>query len=522
MTLFVWIRRGWQAVFLGLFLFLVAVTTAALVGGYPVEWFLGLDPLVAATSALSAHTLARPLAWAIPLVVLTLVFGRFFCGWMCTMGVLHHAVGWMARPRRMAARVARNRPRPAYRVKVWVLLAVLGMALAGSNQAGLLDPIAFTWRAFATSLVPALDGAVGGPYQGMRHFHASTLVAALFLAAIALGLFVPRLYCRMLCPLGALLGILAKRSLFRLTADRSACRDCDACAADCQGAAEPQGRLRVTECMLCLNCAAACPSKAFTYRFLPSPDAHSESVDMGRRRVAGAALAGVVAVPLARASDGVQPRPDPRRIRPPGALAEEDFLGRCVKCGACMKACPTGGLQPALTQAGLEGLWSPILVPRLGYCEQSCTLCGQVCPTGAIRLLSLPEKLGQPPREYPHGGGQAPALRQRGEGVEPVRVGSAFVDRGRCLPWAMDTPCIVCEEVCPTSPKAVYLKRETVVARDGTERQLERPYVDLQQCWGCGVCETRCPVFDHAAIRVTSVGESRSHTNRIMLKGGRV
>jgi polyferredoxin len=502
--LFVWIRRGWQAVFLGLFLFLVAVTTASLVRGYPVEWFLGLDPLVAATSALSAHTLARALLWAVPLVVLTLVFGRFFCGWICPMGVLHHAISWAARARRTTARVAGNRYLRAYRVKYWILLAVLGMAIAGSNQAGLLDPIAFTWRALATSIVPALDGAVGGPYQGLRHFHWSTLVAALFLAALAANLFLPRLYCRVLCPLGALLGLLAQRSLFRLTGDRRACTDCDLCAADCQGAAEPQARLRVSECMLCLNCAASCPSGAFSYRFLPSPDAHEESIDLGRRKAAGAVVAGLAAVPLARASDGVDPRPDPRRIRPPGALPEHRFLERCVKCGACMKVCPTGGLQPALSQAGLEGLWSPILVPRLGYCEQSCTLCGQVCPTGAIRLLSLPEKLGQPPRE------------------EPVRVGSAFVDRGRCLPWAMDTPCIVCEEVCPTSPKAVYFKVETVVARDGKERRLERPYVDLERCWGCGICETRCPVFDRAAIRVTSVGESRSPQNRIMLKGGRL
>lgn len=504
MKLFVWIRRGWQAIFLGLFFFLMLVTTASLIGGYPVEWFLGLDPLIATTTALSAHSLTRSLLWAVPLVVLTLIFGRFFCGWICPMGVLHQVIGWAGRPRRAVTRIAGNRPRALYRVKYWILLVVLGMALAGSNQAGLLDPIAFTWRALATSLLPALDGVVGGPYQGLRHFHWSTLIAALFLVALALNLFIPRLYCRMLCPLGALLGLLARRSLFRLVRTSESCTDCDACAADCQGAAEPQGARRTSECMLCLNCAASCPQGAFAYRFLPSPDPSSESIDLGRREALGAALAGIAAVPLARASDGVEPRPDPRRIRPPGALPEEDFLGRCVKCGACMKVCPTSGLQPALTQAGLEGLWSPILIPRMGYCEQSCILCGQVCPTGAIRLLSLAEKQGQPPSS------------------EPIRIGAAFVDHGRCLPWAMDTACIVCEEVCPASPKAVYFKTETVVARDGKERQLKRPYVDLEQCWGCGICETRCPVFDLAAIRVTSVGETRSPSNRILLKSERV
>jgi len=166
-----------------------------------------------------------------------------------------------------------------------------------------------------------------------------------------------------------------------------------------------------------------------------------------------------------------------------------------------MKACPTGGLQPALTEAGFEGLWTPILVPRIGYCEHSCVLCSDVCPTGAIQKLTVREKVGEPGR------------------VEPVRIGSARFDYGRCLPWAYDTPCIVCEEVCPTSPKAIYFKEETVTLRDGSRRTLKRPYVDLSLCTGCGTCEARCPVFDRAAIRVTSVGESRSPKNRILLSG---
>lgn len=233
MTPFLWIRRGWQAVFLGLFLFLLAVTTASLVGGYPVEWFLGLDPLVALSTGLSARSLAGPLLWALPVVVLTLLFGRFFCGWVCPMGVLHHAVGFAGRPRRASARVAANRPRRAYRVKYLVLLVMLGLALAGSNQVGWLDPITFTWRAFTTSLLPAADGLLGWPYQGERHFHASTLVAALFAAALAANLLLPRLYCRMLCPLGALLGLLSRKPLFRLHRDEARCTRCDACAADC-------------------------------------------------------------------------------------------------------------------------------------------------------------------------------------------------------------------------------------------------------------------------------------------------
>ncbi|MBI5508428.1 MAG: 4Fe-4S binding protein [Deltaproteobacteria bacterium] len=501
---YLWLRRVYQATFLALFLFLVGVTTISFISGYPVEWFLGFDPLVAIATALAGHTLFVTLAWSLPLIVLTLVMGRFFCGWICPMGTLHHFFGWVGKLRRVPDRVKLNAPRPAYTLKYYLLVGFLVAAVCGSAQIGLLDPIAFIWRAFTTVVMPAADNTAYGVYQGTRHFSFGGVIAILFIAALAMNLWIPRLYCRLLCPLGALLGLLSRFALFRLQKDPDKCKDCNACGADCQGAAEPHGTLRVSECMLCLNCQGRCPRDGIRYGFLPSPELTTDRLDLTRRRTLTAALGGLLAVPLLRAGSGSEPRPSPLRIRPPGALDEPDFLARCIKCGVCMKACPTGGLQPTLTEAGLEGLWTPILVPRLGYCENLCVLCSAVCPTGAIAPLTVLKKVGKPPHQ------------------EPVRIGSAFIDRGRCLPWAMDTACIVCEEVCPTSPKAVYFKLETVVTRDGSSKTLKRPFVDLDRCVGCGVCENHCPVYDEAAIRVTSVGESRSAKNRIMLTGGRV
>src|SRR5690606_6203315 len=124
---------------------------------------------------------------------------------------------------------------------------------------------------------------------------------------------------------------------------------------------------------------------------------------------------------------------------------EREFLERCIRCAECMKVCPNNALHPASLEAGLEGLWTPILIPRIGYCEFSCVLCGQVCPTGAIQKITEPAKMGI--------------------GQKPVRVGTAMYDRGRCLPWAMATPCIVCEEFCPTSPKAIWTEEVAVLAR---------------------------------------------------------
>jgi formate hydrogenlyase subunit 6/NADH:ubiquinone oxidoreductase subunit I len=173
-----------------------------------------------------------------------------------------------------------------------------------------------------------------------------------------------------------------------------------------------------------------------------------------------------------------------------------------------MKVCPNNALHPTLSQAGLEGLWTPVLVPRIGYCEASCVLCSEVCPTGAIWEITPKEK------------GWAVDLSNTGE-RKPVKLGLAFYDRGRCLPWAMATECIVCEEWCPTSPKAIFLRNAEVADSKGNLKQVRQPYLDPEHCVGCGACEYACPLQDRPAVYVTSIGESRSPANQILLKNGR-
>jgi formate hydrogenlyase subunit 6/NADH:ubiquinone oxidoreductase subunit I len=147
-----------------------------------------------------------------------------------------------------------------------------------------------------------------------------------------------------------------------------------------------------------------------------------------------------------------------------------------------------------LTEAGMAGFWTPTLLMSQGYCEHTCTICGSVCPTGAIAEITARDKTGK-----------------------PVRIGSAFLDRGRCLPWSGNGPCIVCEEHCPTSPKAIYLIDDQVRGPQNTKTQVKLPQIDLRQCTGCGICENKCPVKGKPAIRVIAAGESRSLRNRILL-----
>jgi formate hydrogenlyase subunit 6/NADH:ubiquinone oxidoreductase subunit I len=144
-------------------------------------------------------------------------------------------------------------------------------------------------------------------------------------------------------------------------------------------------------------------------------------------------------------------------------------------------------------------------------------LCSQVCPTGAIWEITVAEKTGSP---SPSGRNQPASAPQSGSTATntPIRIGTAFYDRGRCLPWGMATECIVCEEWCPTSPKAIYLVPADVVDSQGQTRTVRQPFVDPKRCTGCGACEYACPIKGSPAIYVTSAGETRSRTNQFLLQ----
>jgi MauM/NapG family ferredoxin protein len=186
----------------------------------------------------------------------------------------------------------------------------------------------------------------------------------------------------------------------------------------------------------------------------------------------GAATAGALLAGIEPASQ----RQDATLIRPPGA-DQVDFGALCIRCGACVRVCPTQGLQPSLFEDGVAHFLTPRLVPRLGYCSFPCNACGQVCPTGAVPPLGLEEK-------------------------QAAVIGLARIDRDRCLPWAYDIACIVCEEACPVADKAIELEEVEVVGEQGELVLLQRPRVVQALCIGCGICEYQCPMGGEAAVRV--------------------
>ncbi|AKT38001.1 4Fe-4S binding protein [Chondromyces crocatus] len=560
----VWVRRVVQGASLALFFYLLFQT--AFRGSFasadarvrlplPVEGFLLADPFVGAMTLLSTHTVYRGLLWSLGILALTLVFGRVFCGWICPFGTLHHISGWLfpSRYGKGSKRVESNKTHPSrQRVKYYILYASLAASLAGSVIGGLFDPICIAVRAIGLAVIPAaqyIAGFANGAANatGVRqvqfvsdhaqdflatsvwqtkqfYFHQTWLIGALLVAVLFMNRFIPRFWCRVLCPLGAFLGVFARFALFGMEKDHAKCTDCNLCLVHCQGADSPQGgvKWRQDECHMCLNCENACPEDVIKFRFLPNRKSASLVPDTGRRTAIASAAAGAALIPVARIADVIDANYDPKVIRPPGSVAEKEFLERCIRCAECMKVCPNNALHPAFFEAGVEGVWTPILIPRIGYCEHSCVLCGQVCPTGAIQKITEEQKMGV--------------------GQKPISIGTAFYDLGRCLPWSMSIPCIVCEEFCPTSPKAIWVEEVEVPKRvpeapnDAqpaetgphapaqahedrlVQVKVQRPRVDPSLCIGCGACEKVCPVQDKPAVYVTSVGETRSKTNVILLE----
>jgi MauM/NapG family ferredoxin protein len=451
----------------------------------------------------------------IPLLVmvgLVLVLGRFFCGWVCPLGAMIDGAAYVWKPPK---KPQPSRWVPGFGLKYYILLLILIMALFGANIVGFFDPITIAMRGLSLAVSPFFEwisrnvigelwdipvvNKVSEPVYGVLKEHYLSILQPEFqYAAVYLGVLLAifglskirrRYWCRYLCPLGATHALLGRFSLWRRRVS-PACNDCTLCAKRCRTAAIDAEDFTVydpRECIYCMDCRKICPTEAVEFTFVPSSQEVrdvSAPIQVSRRGLLAAVGASLIALPVFRAT--AHSRSDQMTLlRPPGAVGpEEEFLKRCIRCGECMRVCPNHALQPALLQFGLEPMWTPVLTPRIGYCEYLCTLCTEVCPTGALEPLSQASK-------------------------KAVRSGTAFFDKNRCIPWAENDNCLVCEEVCPVSPKSIQMRDEEVLDDEGNARIIKRPFIVEANCVGCGICENKCPVEGTSAVRVAPRYESR-------------
>jgi MauM/NapG family ferredoxin protein len=489
-------RRVSQAVTFSVFAALFVFTMYPFAAKFPVDAFLRLDPLVAVVAMIGSRAFIATMIWAAALLVLTLVFGRIFCGFVCPLGTLIDFSDFVVHGKKH--KKENVEPKPNRRIKYYVLTGAVFASLLGANFLAFLSPMSIAPRVSALVLYPPVIWLVDGAIDLFRplllamgldtftqvnfqRFFFSSGVSAFFLLAaiVAANFWRKRFWCRYVCPTGAFISLFSRFGILKRKVN-DACTDCKLCAAKCDmRAVELNPRQTVlSECVLCGDCIDVCKKNAITIGFsgLGFGTANA-GLNIQRRGFIQSAIAGLLLAATAKAGLNGPKNVNGRFIRPPGSLPEPEFLARCIRCGECMKTCKTNGLQPADLECGFDGLWTPHLVPRHGPCEDKCNMCGHVCPTQAIRALPLPEK-------------------------QFVKLGTAVIDRHRCIAWEQEKLCLICAEICP-----IHAIDSMVV--DNFKGPFKRPFVTDDKCIGCGYCEKACPVQGRAAIEVFSIGEDR-------------
>jgi MauM/NapG family ferredoxin protein len=460
-------------------------------------WFIRLNPLTGLLTLIASHKIiASVFVSASIVLVATIVWGRVFCGYICPLGAL---VDFADRYLFDKMRSPQRRP-PLFlqRGKYIVLIALLIIAVFGSTVALFTDPISLLTRFFTLLAYPVVRffenesiktmapvlawiGADAVLYKTFMvpFFYGAMFSAVLAAAVLGGGFWDKRFWCQYICPSGAFFGIVGRFTFFRRFTHEKICRSCLLCARKCPTRAideKKTNRTNASECILCGICVGI-KDDCSGFRFGKTAAGPHPTPDLHRRHLLAGIAGGVLFLPGIKFSSMKKRDETGRLIRPPGSVLEEEFLGRCIACGECMKSCPTNGLQPCGINDGIHRLFTPKLVPRIGWCDEKCALCGHVCPTGAIRNLT--------------------------SGDKPfIKIGTAVIDRHRCVAWEQNKNCIVCDEVCPYN------------AIEG--KMMETPkglfkvpilYEDL--CTGCGICENHCPISDMAAIMVYKFGENR-------------
>lgn len=425
------------------------------------------------------------------LIALTLLFGRVYCSSICPMGIFQDIVA------RISKSVGKKKKRynysPAKNILRWVVVAVVLIAyLCGFTALiGLLDPYSAYGRIVVNVFKPVymlgnnLLESIFSRFENYTFYQvdASLLSVSSFIIALFTLLIVGilawkhgRTWCNTLCPVGTVLGFLSRFSLFKVRIDMNKCNGCGLCATKCKAACiNSKGHsIDYSRCVDCFDCLEACNKEALTYAPGVSKKRQG-AADSSKRRflMAGAMTAAAAPQVLAQIKettatlDGKKSYKKANPITPPGSVSLEHFQKQCTSCHLCVSKCPSHVLKPAFMEYGLAGVMQPTVSFEKGFCNFDCTVCGDVCPNGAITPLTVEEK----------------HLTQMGYVV--------FIEEN-CIVLTDGTSCGACSEHCPTQAVAM------VPYKDG----LTIPHVNTEICVGCGGCEYVCPARPFRAIYI--------------------
>ncbi|MGA7160288.1 MAG: 4Fe-4S dicluster domain-containing protein [Bacteroidota bacterium] len=418
----------------------------------------------------------------------TLLVGRVYCSHLCPLGTLQDVFIWTAK------RNFKHRKfpyiKPHYLLHYGISFIMIAAALCGSLfMLNFFEPFSSFGRILSNiirPLVVLLNNVAALVLMKQQVFFlyeiplkglALSVVAATIIFLVGLfwlSYYHGRFFCNTLCPVGGVLSLVSRFSIFHITIQNDQCIDCGLCERVCRARCIDSTKRQIdfAACVGCFDCISSCPTLGMKYAHRKNKGDLRPPVDAGRRGVLAAASSGMLMlVGMNEQALSENPTYEESQRTPvvaPGARSIHRFTNRCTACHLCVSTCPTHVLQPSFLEFGLAGLMQPRMDYSVNYCNFDCTLCGQVCPTGAIQSILVEEK-------------------------KLLQIGKTHFAKEDCIVETKKTDCGACSEHCPT--KAVRMV---------PYGNLRIPEVDNQYCIGCGACEHACPAAPRKAIFVKS------------------